>query len=307
MNGLALAQDYWESVGRPAFQRELPGLMERMAVGLAGEGSECFGYDDAISRDHDWGPGFCIWLTQADDQAYGPAAREIYRKLPRAFAGYPPRQELPQAGKRVGCFSIPEWYARYVGCPGAPASIAQWRRIPEHFLATAVNGRIFQDPVGEFSEIRRQLLAFYPEDVRRKKLAHRLAVMAQAGQYNFPRSLRRGEIVAASLALHEFMQAGMSAVYLLNRRYAPFYKWMHRGIRDLPVLPESSAVFAQLAVNADGGSQQEAVEELCRMVVKELLRQGLSWETGSFLIPHAQLVFSGIEDAELRGTHIMED
>ena len=95
MNGLTLAQDYWESVGRPAFQRELPGLIERMAVGLAGEGSECFGYDDAISRDHDWGPGFCVWLTQADDQAYGSAAREIYRKLPRAFAGHPPRRELP--------------------------------------------------------------------------------------------------------------------------------------------------------------------------------------------------------------------
>ena len=99
----------------------------------------------------------------------------------------------------------------------------------------------------------------------------------------------------------------MSAVYLLNRRYAPFYKWMHRGIRDLPVLPESSAVFTRLVVDADGRNQQEAVEEICRMTVKELLRQDLSQETETFLMPHAQSVFSKIEDAELRSTHIMED
>ena len=48
MNGLALARDYWENIGRPAFQLNLPELEKRMAVGLAGEGSECLGYDDAI-------------------------------------------------------------------------------------------------------------------------------------------------------------------------------------------------------------------------------------------------------------------
>ena len=60
---------------------------------------------------------------------------------------------------------IPRWYARYTGCPHGPETLEQWRRAPEAFLAAAVNGAVFQDPLGVFSAVRERLLAFYPEDV----------------------------------------------------------------------------------------------------------------------------------------------
>ena len=65
MKGLELAKRLYEERARKLFENELPDLIPQMAVGLVGEGSECFGFDDEISRDHDWGPAFCIWLRTA--------------------------------------------------------------------------------------------------------------------------------------------------------------------------------------------------------------------------------------------------
>ena len=56
MNGMELAERYYETYGRPMLHEKYPEYETRIAVGLVGEGSECFGFDDRISRDHDFGP-----------------------------------------------------------------------------------------------------------------------------------------------------------------------------------------------------------------------------------------------------------
>ena len=51
--GIPLSRDYYESVVAPLLARHAPGL-EHAAARL-GSGSDVLGYDDAQSRDHDWG------------------------------------------------------------------------------------------------------------------------------------------------------------------------------------------------------------------------------------------------------------
>ena len=62
-------------------------VSDRIAVGLVGHGSDCFGFDDTLSQDHDFAPGFCLWLTEEDDCAFGFRLFRAYRALPDTFAG----------------------------------------------------------------------------------------------------------------------------------------------------------------------------------------------------------------------------
>ena len=82
MKGLELCRSYYEEVGAPALRERLPELMPRAAAGLCGQGSDCLGLDDEYSRDHDFGPGFCLWLSDADFAEYGEALQQAYDALP---------------------------------------------------------------------------------------------------------------------------------------------------------------------------------------------------------------------------------
>ena len=303
MKGLELARVSFERVGLPVLEREVPHLLPRMAFGLAGEGSECFGFDDALSGDHDWGAGFCIWLEEEDYLQFGEEIQRIYDRLDWAGAGLPVRREQPQGVGRVGAISIQRWYQRYTACPEGPEELWQWRRVPEDFLATATNGQVFRDPVGKFTAIRTRLLEFYPEDLRLKKMAARAAAMAKSGQYNYPRCVSRGEQVAARLALADFTKAAMSMAYLLERRYMPYYKWAHRGMEDLNLLPGRS----EKRERRDGPLGQGLVEEICRDVSAELVRQGLWDGRNEFLLDGCPQLMARIKDPELRESHVMED
>lgn len=305
MNGLELARYYYETAGKQALERQVPDLVPRLAIGLAGEGSECFGLDDELSRDHDWGPAFCIWMTEEDFVKHGVQVQAVYRGLPDAVAGFSVRKSGIMSSGRVGCLCIEDWYRRYTGYAHGPETLAQWRQIPESFLATATNGEIFADPLGVFMSIRQKLLAYYPEDIRIKKIVARAATMAQAGQYNYPRCVRRGDTVAAQLAMAEFANATMSMVYLLNRRYAPYYKWIHRGMKNLERLP---GVAVQLEKLSRGeGEAQEIIEGICLNVSAELRRQQLTTREDTFLIDLCADMMQRIQDPKLRQTHIMQE
>ena len=97
MKGLELSEKYYEAV-RPELVEKFPEVFSRIAAGLAGEGSECFGYDDEISRDHDFGPSFCLWLSDEDYEKYGRALAAWYASLPGEFLGFPARRAEKHGG-----------------------------------------------------------------------------------------------------------------------------------------------------------------------------------------------------------------
>lgn len=300
MKGLPLAREYYDQLGAPMLRQRFGEIEGRIAVGLVGPGSECFGYDDETSRDHDWGPAFCMWLTSDDYRQHGRELQKAYEELPGAFKGFGPRRASPGEEFRVGACPTVNFYATFTGLERPPATLREWLSIPEASLATCTNGQVFADPLGEFSRWRGALLAHYPEDVRLKKIASRCFTIAQSGQYNLPRSLKRGEPFAAFWFVAQLCVDIMSLVFLLNRRYAPFQKWMHRAVKDLPLLGEwAHGVVAEL-ISPFSEDRPSLAEEACSLIIRELQSEGLTDASSDFLLDHAHSVHSRIADAALR-------
>ncbi len=285
--------------------RNFPDYIDRIAAGLVGEGSECYGFDDEISRDHDFGPFFCIWLSAVDFDKIGARLQSDYHRLTNSFDT---RIENTNLSERRGVFEIGSFYKRYIGLDRPPASLREWRAIPEVNLSVVTNGKVFLDTLGEFTKFRNELKSFYPEDVRLKKLAARCAIMAQAGQYNYQRSVKRSEYVAAQQALAAFTDAAVSAVFLLNKEYKPFYKWMHRALKSLPILGiELYGRLLELSRDNAVNSKVQMIEEICQLVAKETAKQGISRCSSGFLLDHANEILSCVKDPELRSMHIMAE
>lgn len=53
MKGIEQARKFYTEVGKKMIADEFGDYQNRIAVGLVGHGSECFGFDDEVSRDHD--------------------------------------------------------------------------------------------------------------------------------------------------------------------------------------------------------------------------------------------------------------
>lgn len=306
LTGIELAQAYYEAYGKPVLENEFAPYLDKITVGLVGEGSECFGFDDEWSKDHDYGPSFCLWLSETDYQNIGSQLKRIYASFPQEYAGEAFRFRSPQSADRRGIIETKAFYRKFLGNTLYPRQAMEWLRLPESYLAVATNGKIFAGEDTEFLTIRRHLLGFYPEDARKKKLAANLIKMAHSGQVNYERMVKRQDAVAAGLALEQFILGTIRAVYLLNYRYCPYYKWMWRGLAELPDDHGIGSLLKEIAARpAIGKDTLVQIDVICKKLIEVLYAQGLSTESSDYLEDQAIAVTKEIRDAEVKNLPIM--
>ncbi len=310
MKGLELSRAFYEECGAPMLHDVFAERMPYIAVGLVGAGSECFGYDDALSRDHDFEPGFCLFLPGEDliDRKTAFSLERAYARLPREYCGYRRLHFSPEGGARHGVIRTSEFYFSKTGSKDGRLTTDAWLRLPEYYLAEATNGEVFIDPYGEFTEIRRRLLQM-PEDVRLKKMAGHLWLAAQSGQYNYARCYRHGESGGAQWAIFEFTKHAGEVLFLLNRRYAPFYKWRMRALSELPVLGTLSGHFEKLLTTDNSEAlfreKKKTIDEISEKICMALRQDGKSNAEGADLSRHAVAVNDLIADHDLRTDNLL--
>ena len=307
MNGIELAEKFYREYGENMLTSLFPELISRLAVGIAGRGSECFGFDDEISRDHDFSIGFTIWLSAEDDEKYGFKLARAYSKAAAEINSAAATASSALGYQEHGVCIVEDFFNRHLGFPGVPRCYQEWLYTPEYAFAEILNGKIFRDDSGRFSAIRQEIATGMPHDVRLKKLAARAVMMAQSGQYNFERCLKHREPGSAALALAEFVRHTVSMIFLLNCRFAPYYKWQFRAMRQLPKLSFIADDLENLLIKETAPAEKsETVQRICSAVISELAAQKLSAVQDDYLEPHAFEMAKQITNQEIRALHIME-
>ncbi len=311
MKGLELARKFYEQHGEPMLKEQFSHILPFVAVGLVGSGSECYGYDDDVSQDHDFEPGFCIFLPDERkvDRKTAFELERAYSKLPRQFMGFQRSFVSAVGGNRHGVIRTADFFEDKIGRGDGNLTVEQWLSLPDYALAEAVNGEIFCDYYGEFTRIKEKI-SQYPEDVRLKKLAGNLLLMGQSGQYNYKRCVSRNETAAAQLSLFEFAKATLNTAFLLERKYSPYYKWSFRALRELS--PDYEALASDLEYLLSSGNDETAVkkkceiiENICTQISQKMKEQGLLDAVGADTEWLAYAVNDLIKDNTIRNMHIL--
>ena len=207
---------------------------DRIAVGIAGEGSDCFGYDDEISRDHDFGTGVCLWVTDDDMRRFGHDLSVAYNELVDSVERSYFTERLRE---RRGVMTIHDFYSNIlnIDCDTDHCRMSEdtWYHLDHSCLKTATNGVIFRDDLGAFTAFRQLLLDYYPDRIWRIRIAEQLHEYAASLQVNYARCMSRGDVVAAELCRSQGIRSAMELYFLLKREYPPYYKWTFRALTEL--------------------------------------------------------------------------
>lgn len=308
MKGLELSKKFYLEYGLGMLKENFGEVFGLIATGLTGSGSECYGYDDDISTDHDFEPCFCIFLPDEDTVGRKTAfeLEKAYNALPKEYMGYTRQPLSPVGGRRHGVIRSSDFFSSKVGSPDGNISAGQWLNTPDFFFCEATNGEIFSDPSGFFTKIRERI-SYYPEDIRLKKLAGYLLMMAQDGQYNYPRCLAHLESGAAQMSIYRFVGAAINVIFLINRKYSPYYKWQFKAIRGLGKLSGMGETLEFLisSDNTNPALKEDVIEDIAKLVSDALIKEGLKVSNDGNLEKVAYEINGLVKDANIRNMHIL--
>ena len=269
VNGLTLGGLFYEEAARPLLEAHFPAL--RYSAAMLGWSSEVLGYDDEESRDHNWGPRFQLFLTQADYDQHGAAIKEtLARLLPREFRGYSTnfraipgdhpnvvlaeRAESGPVQHKVDLETVGGWFRHNMGRPPeGELTAADWLTFSEQKLLAFTSGRVFRDDLG-LEEVRRRF-AYYPEDVWLYLLACGWKYVGEEEAF-VGRAGFVGDEAGSALVAARIVGRLMRLCFLYERRYAPYSKWFGTAFSRLGCGPELTPLMRDTLL-ADGWRERE--------------------------------------------------
>ncbi len=288
IGGMELARRFYFEAVRPII---LEAGIGAHAAGRLDSGSEVIGFDDEVSRDHDWGPRFTLFVP--DDLPMDRKTRldaALKEGLPERFAGYltnyaepvpeDPGTRLmaePEGGvinHRVEITSPSEFMREYAGLDiGEPLAVGDWLTTPAQVLLTISTGPVFRDEIG-LAEIQRRF-EFYPEDVRRYLMASEWSAISEEEPF-VGRAGSTGDDVGSTLISARLVQHAMRLCFLIERRYPPYSKWFGAAFDRLACADGLSPLIRTALRSSDWRERERSLVELLGLIGEAQNAQGLA-------------------------------
>lgn len=225
LSGLELSRAFYDVV-----VAELVGDVPHAAA-LLGTGSDVLGFDTERSTDHDWGPRLQVFVA-ADDVH---RVREVVdRGIPDEYRGWPTSygwDDVPET-HHVEVVSLRDWLLERLGFdPRDGVSVLQWLTTPQQILLEVTRGAVHRDDDGELEAVR-VALAWYPDDVWLWLLACQWRRLDQEEPF-VGRAAEVGDDLGSRILAARLVRDLVRLCFLLERRYAPYSKWLGTGFRTL--------------------------------------------------------------------------
>ncbi len=293
MKGMDLSKKYYNEVLKPIIDK----FGVPVAVGLIGYGSECYGYDDNISRDHDFSAMPSIWLRHDDYLEHGERLKVILKNLPTEFEGCKVLDESVWGKNRRGILDIDEYIYSFLGSNTAPSDDIEYRNIPQYLLSAFTNGEIFRDDFGIITSIREKV-KFYPKDIKYNMMATRCMNM-NSSYINYERCIKRNEYVAANQALSLFITASIEMYFLINEKYCPYYKWQHRMLGEID--ENAYNLFNDLVKPETTYSKKiNIMDEICSDIIDKLEDKDIVIRIADFIGYYGPVIQSRIKNEAIK-------
>ncbi|MFJ3394825.1 DUF4037 domain-containing protein [Leifsonia aquatica] len=229
--GIALSRAFFDDVVAPLLSASLPDLP--FGAGRLGSGSDVLGFDDDVSRDHDWGLRLSLFVP-AD--AVGDVSALLDDDLPDTFRGLPTRFAFTGESlvrHHVEVTSVTEFAVDRLGFdPRDGIDVHDWLSVSGQAALEVTAGAVFADPTGELAAVRRAL-AWYPDDLWRyvlacdwERIGQELPLMGRAAEV--------GDDIGSRIVAARLSRIVMHLAFLLERTWPPYAKWFGSAFAQLP-------------------------------------------------------------------------
>ena len=214
-----LSEGFYREVVRPLL------VPEPHAAALLGWGSDVLGYDTQRSTDHGWGPRLHVFV--AERERVRRLSELLDARLPETYRGWPVRFGWDNEVVRhwVTVITLEDWLVEHLGVDASHSfDTTDWLVTPQQRLLGVVAGAVHADELGALTAVRARL-SWYPDQVWRWLLACQWHRVAQEEAF-VARTAEVGDALGSAVTAARLVRELMGLALLLERRYAPYQKWL---------------------------------------------------------------------------------